>query len=254
MTPHTICRSAAFCAVLALCLAGCSRLEASPGPARGALPSYELVTVERPESVAEYHKLYRGTYEMCAATRKLLKRSPPAPMLQPPADFITERKTYASDGKAFLTIGEYFTYHVEMVEPTFTCRTYLEKTSNSQLVRGGKVYDAAIDPDGKRESQPPEEWILPWENKTDVYTEPATVKGFAVKCMKMLPNTEKLITQLCIADLNPGTLTGPTGEPIPVASRVTIVQDLASTMRLEPVTLRVGHVVNQALFDAAAAP
>ena len=227
---------------------------ASKVAASDAGVAYEVVTAERPESVEAYHKAYRATYDICATTRATLKMPPPAPMKVPPADFISKRTTYTSDGKAYLVKEEHFIYQAKMEEPTITCETYLEKTSSTQLIRDGKVYDAAVDEKGKRSSEPPSEWGLPRESKSKLYTVPKSVKGYAVKCMPMLPNTEELITELCIADLKPGTLTGPTGEPIVLASRVTSAQKMMGAVLTEPVSVKVGEKIDKAVFDAAAAP
>jgi hypothetical protein len=227
---------------------------ASKSAASDAGVAYEVVTVERPESVEAYHKAYKATYDICATTRATLKMPPPAPMKVPPADFISQRTTYTSDGKAYLVKQEYFVYKSKMEEPTYSCDTYLEKTSSTQLIRGGKVYDAAVDESGKRSSEPPSEWDLPRESKSELYTVPKSVKGHAVKCMPMLPNTEELITELCIADLKPGTLTGPAGEPIVLASRVTSAQKMIGVVLTEPVSVKVGEKIDKAVFDAAAAP
>jgi hypothetical protein len=227
---------------------------ASKGAASDAGVAYEVVTVERPESVEAYHKAYRATYDICTTTRATLKMPPPAPMKVPPADLTSQRTTYTSDGNAYLVKEEHFIYKSKMEEPTFTCETYLEKTSSTQLIRDGKVYDAAVDESGKRSSEPPSEWGLPRESKSNLYTVPKSVKGYAVKCMPMMPNTEELITELCIADLKPGTLTGPTGEPIVLASRVTSAQKMMGAILTEPVSVKLGEKIDKAVFDAAAAP
>jgi hypothetical protein len=191
---------------------------------------------------------------MCAGLREILKMPPPAPMLRPPADFISQRNTYTSDGKAYLTRQEFFTYKmVDIDEHNPTCKTYLETSSNTQLIRDGKVYDAGIDADGKRFSEPPSEWILPREKKSDIYPVQKTVKGHAVKCLDIPALTKDLITELCVADLKPGTLTDAQGEPLVVSSRVTIVQKMVGAVLTEPVTMRVGQPVDKAVFDAAAA-
>ncbi|QNA89471.1 hypothetical protein G4G28_15150 [Massilia sp. Dwa41.01b] len=255
MTFSGVLFAGAVCAGLCACSRTDGQDAALGQPGSSGARSYEIVTVERPESVAEYHKMYRGIYEMCAGVRKAKGMGPPAPMLQPPADYITERKTYTSDGKAYLVKEEHFTYHAEVDEPAFSCRTYLEKTSNTQLIRDGKMYDAGVDAQGKRYSEPPQEWNLPPEKSREhLFTEPRMVKGHAVKCMPMLPNTQALITDLCVADLKPGTLTDVQNEPLVLYSRVPIVQKLQSVMVTEPVSVKVGLTIDPAVFDAAAAP
>ncbi len=257
--------------ILAACcaaVAGCSKADpmptaaASSAPAKSAVPagkvdgqvSYEVVTVERPESVVDFHKLYKVSYDLCAQIRESKKLPPPPAMKQPPDDFISQRTTFASDGKAYLVKNEYFKYDVSTKDPVPTCETGEHKTSDTELVRDGKVYHVSIDEAGKRVSEPPEEWTMPRKNKESIYTEPKVIKGFAVKCMPMQPNSEKLLTELCIADLKPGTLTQAGGEPIVLSSRVTIVQKLAGAVVTEPVSVKVGQKVDTAMFDAAAAP
>ena len=102
----------------ALCagVAACSKTDAPAAEASGSggAVAYEVVTVERPESVEAYHKLYRATYDMCAVTRQNLKLPPPPPMKVPPSDFISQRTTYTSDGKAYLVKEEHFLYKVSI--------------------------------------------------------------------------------------------------------------------------------------------
>lgn len=242
-------------AALLASLTGCSQSDtAADSSAAGDGRSYELVTVERPESVEHYHRLYKAGYEMCAGTRALLKLPPAPPMLQPAKDYIINRTTHTSDGQAYLIRQEYFTYKMETDGDAMTCRTYLEKVSDTQLVRDGKVYDAYFDPQGKREGGPPQESSLPRDKPSEIYTIPKVSNGIALKCMEMLPNTEKLITELCAVDLKPGTLTDSIGKPLTASSRVTAVDDIQGVIVTEPVSLRVGHKVDKAVFDAAAAP
>lgn len=258
------CRSMPLAAFLCLALAACSRTDApTAAPHAVAAPhadggrgiAYEVVTVERPESVADYHRLYRLTYENCAQIRQAKKMGPPPPMKQPPADYITQRLTYISDGKAYLVKEEHFDYVVADLEPGFTCETRARHTVATELVRDGKIYNTSIDENGKRSSDPPEDDILPRDrNKDALYTEPKTIKGFATKCMPMLPNTDKLMTSLCIADLKPGSLFMAHGDPVVLSSRVTIVANPMAVMVTEPLQVKVGQPVDKAQLDAAAAP
>jgi hypothetical protein len=79
---------------------GASASTASKVAASDAGVAYEVVTVERQESVEAYHQAYKATYDICATTRATLKMPSPVPMKTPPADFISQRTTYTSDGKA----------------------------------------------------------------------------------------------------------------------------------------------------------
>lgn len=255
------CRSMLLCAVLGLGAGACSRTQtpaavpdAAAAKADGGI-AYEVVTVERPESVADYHRLYRLSYENCAHVRDLKQMGPPPPMKQPPGDYITQRRTYVSDGKAYLFKEEHFDYLVSAEEPAFSCETTVRHTVSTELVRDGKIYHASIDENGNRTSEPPEDDILPRDrNKDAIFTETKTVKGFAARCMPMPPDSGKLMTELCIADLKPGSLFLAHGDPVVLSSRVTIVANPMSVMVTEPLQVKVGQDVDKAQLDAAAAP
>lgn len=220
----------------------------------GASGSYEVVTIERPESVTEFHKLYKTSYDLCAGIRESKKLPPPPAMKQPPAEFISKRNTFASDGKAYLVKTENFRYDVATKDPNPTCETSEQRSTDMELVRDGKIYHVSIDETGKRVSETEDELSMPRKDNEGVYTQPKVIKGFAVKCMPIQPAADKLLTELCIADLKPGTLTQLGGEPIVLYSRVTIVQKLAGAIVTEPLSVKVGQKIDKALFDAAAAP
>lgn len=234
----------ALCASLAACSRG--------GPATATALPYEVVTVERPESVAAYHQFYKAEYGICANIRSSLHLAPPAPMKEPPADYISKRTTYTSDGTAYLVKEEHFLYKVSVDEPAFTCATYREDTSNTQLVQGGIAYDVAVDAAGNRTTTPPGPAALPRQRRGDTFTVPKTVKGQAVMCMPMLAHTDELITDVCVADLKPGTLVDAGGRPIILASRVTGVQKAMGVILTEPVSVVVGKKIDPAVFAAAA--
>jgi hypothetical protein len=92
--------------------------------------------------------------------------------------------------------------------------------------RDGKMCDAGIDAEVKHYSEPPSERMLPREKKSDIYPVQKAVKGFAIKCMDIPGSTRDLITELCVAHLQPATLTDAQGEPLVASPRVTIVQKM----------------------------
>lgn len=264
--------SSGILAVLVIAVGGmavtaCSKAGSSAAPIGGTnepktttasagQPSYEVVTVQRPESLDAFHKIqYYGVYKMCALTRETNKLPPPPPMKVPPPDYVSERRTYTSDGKAYLLKDESFMYRVKFEPPSYTCETYLEKTSTTTLIRDGKLYVANFDETGKRTREPTEAWLESREESQDkTYTERKTVKGYAAKCMPGLPNSMQLLTEVCIADLKPGTLTGAGGDPIIISSRAVSAEATIGPILTEPVSIKVGGKINTAEFDAAAAP
>lgn len=238
--------------VLTAGLSGCELGTASTLPVTST--SYELVTVARPENVDALLAPYRADYERCALTRKMLKLPPPAPMLRLPAEFISQRNTYTSDGNAYLTRQEFISYKMEAsgAHPP-TCKTYLETSLTTQLIRNGKMYNAGIDADGKRYSEPPSGWMLLLEQTSNIFPVQKIVKGHPVKCLDIPAPTKDLITALCVTNLKPGTLTDAQGDPLVVYSRVTDGQKLMGVVVTEPVSMRVGQPVDQTVFEAAAA-
>ena len=253
MTKRECGAAALLLASLCAGLAACSRDEAATAarpaahiPAKGI--SYEVVTVQRPESVEEYHKLYRGTYETCASIRKSQSMPPPAPMKQPPPDFVIQRETYISDGTAYYSKREDFAYVVDSSGDRPSCDTREDKAVLTEVLRDGMMYHTSVDAEGKAMTEPPEEAPPPRRPSDAVYSEPKVVKGQAVKCMKLPPNTGKLLTEQCAADLKPGTLYYD-GRPIVLAGRVTIVNQVASNILTEPVRVKVGHQVDKRVFD-----
>jgi hypothetical protein len=247
--------------LLGAALAACSKGEAGAGApveaprAAAAAPgkgvSFEVVTVHRPESVEEYHRLYRASYDMCALIRQAKSLPPPPPLRQPPADFISQRNTRISDGAAsYYVKHEYFIYKVESEGETPSCESGERKASSIGVMRDGMVFHTDVDEDGKAYPAEPEQAQPPEPGRDDAYTEPKVVKGFAVKCMKLAPGSDKLLTEQCAADLKPGTLYEG-DRPIVVAGRVTVVQQVQGPTLIEPVVIKVGHRVDRSVFDAA---
>jgi hypothetical protein len=197
--------------------------------------------------------MQRGVYDMCAAVYKLKTKSAAKPFVTFPADFVTARKTYVSDGKAYLFKEERF--DVEMGDVDQACESRIVRTSSTYLGRDGKLHYGGIDKEGKRLDTPPDDWAHPEvEGKGDHFTESRTMKGIAVKCMPIPSGMQQALTELCVADTKPGTLVDFQGEPITLFSKVPVVKDLQSILLTEPEMVRVGGKVDRALFDAVAAP
>ncbi len=248
-----------------LCLAGsaCSRQDsAAEAPvqntqATAAAPaksvSYEVVTVQRPESVEDYHQLYRASYDMCAQIRKAKSLPPPPPLAQPPASYITQRDTYIGDGASIYVKSEYFNFNVNTEGDTPSCASGENKSWSTEVIRNGMMYTSGADEQGNVVTNPPEQAPPPEEGRDGSYTEPKVVKGFAVKCMKLSPGTDKLLTEQCAVDLKPGSLYQGR-RPIVVAGRVTIVEKMQGAMLTEPMVIRVGHQVDKRVFETTGNP
>ncbi|QJE01885.1 hypothetical protein HH212_19210 [Massilia forsythiae] len=211
------------------------------------------MTVQRPESIDDYHKLYRESYDLCAGIRKSKSLPPPAPLVPPSPGYVIQRDTYVGDGAATYVKNEYFTYKVASEGETPTCESGERKAWALEVTRDGSVYRSGAGEDGTAYTNPPDEAPPREQGRDDAYTERKVVKGFAVKCMKLGPDTDNLLTEQCAVDLQPGTLCQGR-RPIVVAGRVTIVEKLQGAILTEPMVVKVGHRVDKRLFEAARTP
>jgi hypothetical protein len=245
--------------ILLLVAAGCDRTAASntsastpslSGNASHA-GSYEIVTVTRPESVDAYHALYRTSYEICATARELVHLPPPAPMKQPPANFIEQRDTYISDGKVFFHKQENFTMTLVNGDPKAGCETRFLSSTQYWLVRDGQLTLASVSEEGRKEET--HEWSTTNPYKSDLtssYTEKKTIRGVAVRCQTPTGTALDQIAQdLCIADGSPHAPIDADDRPIPVSSRVVnpVLKDVV--MLTEPVSVKLGIPIERKSFD-----
>lgn len=250
---HRICLPPAVFCTAAL-LAACSPSSPTAGEAgQAGARSYHVVTVERPASATDHHRIQKGVYDMCAALHQSKKKSPAKPFVTFPADFVAARKTYVSDGTAYLFKEERF--DVEVGDVDEGCESRIVRTWTTYLGRDGKLHYDGIDKEGKRSDSPPDEFMTPEvEGKDEPFTGSRTIKGIAVKCMPIPPEMQQALSELCVADAKPGTLVDFHGDPITLFSKTAIVKDLASVMITEPELVQVGGKVDRAMFDAVAAP
>ncbi|SHH24624.1 hypothetical protein [Massilia sp. CF038] len=169
--------------------------------------AYTLTTVSRPASLSDYTRMLRGVHALCVETQKLLGR-PSVPFLTMPPDFVIDRTTYASDGKAF-----YFrqkSYLVEMEEYTEAsqCRTMI--TSTSTLARTFATYQeqVGIDRDGVASpvQRVPVNPASYRSRDASEFTAPRTMRGIALKCLA--PGSTRRIPGVladeCIVDAGKG--------------------------------------------------
>lgn len=223
---------------------------ARPGGNAGNAGSYEIVSVTRPESVDTYHALYKAAYDMCATHRAAMKLPPAAPMKQPPPDFVEERNTFVSDGKAFLEKKEGFRMDLDG-NPETGCRTRLLASTSYSLYRDGKQTSVGISEEGRSEDSG--EWFLPGQYTFDEaakYTEKKTIHGVAVRCQTPTgTGLDNIVQNLCIADGSPRPPTDANGNPIQVSSRVKNVVLKDVVMITEPVSAKFGARIDPKAFD-----
>jgi len=235
--------------ILAACmllLGACDRGGAQASTSAGSThASYEVVTQTRPESVAGYASLnYLLAYGECKFAREAMNLPAPKAAVQLPKDFIIERNTWLSNGKAFLSRREEFFVDIANMAPENGCPTRLGSISTTELVKDGVVQIVRLDVDGKREIDPPMPAGPPEEH--DVVAEypiRKTFNGIAMRCEAAAAHS--LLQDACVADLPDGTLTDGLGKPIMIHARDTLLQRGEQVLLTEPVRVQSGKAIDE---------
>lgn len=249
-------RNRLFCACAAmtlLCLSACTddaangeaqAVTGSPGAERA---SYRLVTVLRPESVADYFKRARSLYDACRTVAQM-KSLPVKPFPALPQNFVHSRVTQVSDGKRFLHSEEQFAVDGE-ISPSSGCEVKVTSQVSSSVFT-----------DGTRPAQVPgDEGPADLDRALDLdparltpYTVARTVHGVRLKCD---PSATAAADDpgVCIVDpaAARGALATPDGKPL-VAHHVRKDQVFGTKMVLEPESFITGTAIDTTVFNVAA--
>ena len=215
---------------------GATGAAASPGTASG---SYVLVTQTRPEAPEKFFPHERNLYALCAAlASKQNIAVKPFPTLPP--GFVSDRKTYASDGKRIVYREVGYTIDARKAEAKDGCDMRLISQSRVALISDGQERTADQDEDGKvatGEAQPAVKEPVR-ASLLDSYTVAKSANGVKLKC-----NADGS----CIVD--PALAVVARGvRPVQVAWRNDDVRTYGTALILEPVSLTVGKPVDGALF------
>ena len=238
---------AACAIVLMLTIAGCGKGNAAGGPSSptdgdahaAKTDGYILVTHTRPEAPENYFHRERLAYTACVAVAKQLHHAVvPFPALPP--DFVTERTTYASDGKRTMVREVKFDLDPRKMVPESSCELRLAKTWTTGLTGSGEVRSGGVDQDGQvrvvTTEAPPAEPVR--ASLLASRTVSKRINGVPLKC-----NTGGD----CIVD--PAVTVVAQGvRPVLAAYRIDDPATYGTALIVEPVSLTVGKPTDPAMF------
>jgi hypothetical protein len=224
-------------------LVACDR---QPADAATAAQPYEITTQTRPESINGYLKIYRAAHQVCAFTREAMQLPAPPPLVQLPSSFVTERTTYLSSGRAYLTRKEEFFIDLAELTPELGCKSRLGSRMTEELVQGGQVHSARRDVDGVLEVYPVTPLLPPKQDAANGYSERKNLGGVAMRCAPSNATLgPKVMQDLCVLDVASGVPLDGQGQVIVVHLRNTLMEAGDIVFLTEPVSVQIGKPVSE---------
>ena len=238
--------------LLAACAAiGSATVLGGWGPSAHAAPAagvpFKLVTETRPSSVEKFFAVEKAAYELCASSAKFMKL-PVKPLAALPADFVTSRETFASDGKRTTYIQLQQRLDTENNTPKQGCATKIVAETSVFIYGGGKNLSYGVGSDGKRSDINDGDLPPRALDKSADYVQARQIKGVAVQCASPALLSKELVTERCVASANGKPLLDAAGRLAPAYERVRDA-DRDLELRRDPVSLQVGGKVDPALFN-----
>lgn len=247
-----------FCAKLLmlsmLCgLAGCERdagasgtagksLASSPAPASAGARAYTFVTQTRPESPDTFVNVEKAAYELCVFAAQQAKL-PVVPFVKLPADFVSERITYQTNGTNYHYKKQSYAVDIDTIRPERGCAVHRGTHTMIERVIGDTVEHLDIDKDGKRYPKTLDAPRFASELQRDIskYSVARTENGIAMHCLAPANLVPGIISASCIVDDGSGgTLRDVDGRALDAFTRMEGMSNQIGITRLEPVSLQIG--------------
>lgn len=237
MFARTICAGFLPCALLIAC-------DRPVANAASVAQQYDIVTRTRPESRDDYLQPSRGLHQVCNATRAVMKLPPGPPLVELPADFVTERTRYLASGGKFLTRHETFFVDTTGMTAEAGCTSRIVSEVTEELVQNGQVQGSRRDSDGKVEVDPIEALPPAKKDVAQPFTERKNVSGVVLRCVPANANPLGSFTQnLCAPESNAAIALDGRGEPIVVSARAVVAGQEKMVSLTEPVSVQIGKPV-----------
>lgn len=227
-----------FCGMLSAC-------EQPAASAAGAGQPYDITTQTRPASLEGYLNVYRGAHAACAFARKSMNLPPPAPFVDVPADFVTERITYLHDNGTYLTRRKQF-FIDGPDAPEQGCNTRIASAEFETLVRDGTFASATRNSDGTLAMEPPEPLPPSSGEAAAAYSERSTRGGVAVRCLPPTHPANGIMPDQCVLDTAAGVPLDGHRSPVIVHMRSTLMERANVSFVTEPVRIQTGQPVDPA--------
>ena len=214
--------------------------------AEPAAQAYELVLLERPDSVEGYVAIQRAVYDLCATSQQI-KQGPVKPFPALPATLGTDRITYLVRGRDIVVQHEHLeVLDVSKMDAEHACEVDVttEKRPSVDMEVGPTHTSIDTDAAGHRNVQTEDVTDLRRANGTSVtstarYTDSRTQNGIELRC---LPQSSPVIIAGALQEscvyAREGVLVWSDGKPIVLASRVKPSPAAKYVMVTEPESLR----------------
>jgi hypothetical protein len=210
----------------------------------GVVSSYELITEQRPDSAVEYNSDTRVLYRDCAANAKKMKIAVhPYPAFA--SDFFVIRETHLRDGDSIYkrSVGNAIDH--DAIVPASGCaiKTYQSVEVSIQHKGLWQFYF-----NDEKPQVPPERGSVrpPDPTQFAMYVLPKNVNGIALKCTAPGSPRDRQVEQECIVDPAVVIVAHPNGSPVDAHSNTLGIRN--TTLRLRPVSLKVGIKIDPAIF------
>jgi hypothetical protein len=239
--------------VAASLIAGCGSGQAPAADNSSA--AYELVVVQKPDSVQTYAQVTRDVYDLCVVSAEALHTTA-KPFPQLPASLGATRTTYLIRGRDRVVREEMLAaLDVSKNTPDHQCEVDVtpSRTLDVDLVVGNTHTSIGADHSVQTEDisdlRSAEAAFRP--QSTADYTAPHTVNGVDLRCLPpgKPPIDGEMLQQMCVY-AHDGALVEPDGKPIVLASRVRITPTSPVTIK-EPQSLRTIEHPDAGQFNAA---
>jgi hypothetical protein len=252
-------RSLGLCAVMtASLLAACGSPRAPAAENTGS--AYELLVLEKPDSVEGYAKLVRGLYDLCVTSAQVTHATA-KPFPQLPASLGSARKTYLIRGRDRVFRQELLaTLDISKTTPDHQCEVDVVTNNglNVDLVVGATHTSIGTDDNGHPTVHTEDMSDLrnaeaaSRAQSTAKYTEPDTINGVDLRCLPKgkPPIDDDQLQQMCVY-AHDGVLVEPDGKPIVLASRVRVTPNYPYVTIEEPQSLRTIEHPDASQFNAA---
>jgi hypothetical protein len=237
----------------AILIAGCGSPQAPAADSAGA--AYELVLLQKPDSIENYAKVERGVYDLCVAAAGVGHTSvKPFPKL--PAELGATRSTYLIRGRDRVLREEMLAaLDVSKNTPDHQCEVDVtpSRILHVDLVVG--VTHTSIGADKSVTTEDVSDLrsadAASRAQSTARYTDALTVNGVDLRCLPSgkPPIDGDLLQQKCVYAKD-GVLVEPDGKPIVLASKVRPIPGLPVTIT-EPQSLRTLEHPDASQFNPA---
>jgi hypothetical protein len=234
---RTICAGLFPCALLIAC-------DRPVANAASVAQQYDIVTRTRPESRDDYLQVSRGLQQVCNATRAVMNLPPGPPLVELPADFVTERTRYLASGGKYVTRHETFFVDTNEMTAEAGCKSRIVSEVSEELVQNGKVQGTRRDSEGKVEVDPIESLPPAKHDVAQPFTEHKKVSGIALRCVPAAANPLGAVAQnLCAPELNASIALDGRGEAIVASTRAIVAGQGKMVLVTEPVSVEIGKPV-----------